>query len=48
MYYVGDWELENKDVILSSCELCIDTISNLPIDVQYSVLNELFCYLTEK
>lgn len=48
MYYVGDKELEARDVILASCELCIDNISKLPVDIQLDVLSELYGYLTEK
>lgn len=48
MYYVGDKELEERDVILASCELCIDNISKLPIDMQLDVLGELHGYLIEK
>ena len=33
MYYVGDKKLEDKDVILASCELCIDSISRLNTDI---------------
>ncbi len=48
MYYVGDKEFEEKDVILANCELCIDNISKLPVDIQLDVLSELHGYLTEK
>lgn len=48
MYYVGDKQLEDKDVILASCELCIDTISKLHADIQLDVLSELHGYITEK
>lgn len=48
MYYIGTKELEDRDVILASCELCIDSISRLPPDDQLSILHELYGYLTEK
>ena len=48
MYYIGDRELEEKDVILASCELCIDNINKLPTNIQLDVLSELHGYLTEK
>lgn len=48
MYYVGDKELEAQDVILASCELCIDNIGRLPVDIQLDALSELYGYLTEK
>lgn len=48
MYYVGDKELEDRDVILASCELCIDNISKLHVDIQWDVLSELHGYITEK
>lgn len=48
MYYVGDKELEDRDVILASCELCIDNISKLHVDIQWNVLSELHGYITEK
>ena len=48
MYYIGDRELEEKDVILASCELCIDNINKLPANIQLDVLSELHGYLTEK
>lgn len=48
MYYVGNKELEARDVILASCELCIDNISKLPASTQLDVLSELHGYLMEK
>ena len=48
MYYVRDKELEDRDVILASCELCIDNIGQLDTDIQLDVLSELHGYLTEK
>lgn len=48
MYYVRDKELEDSDVILASCELCIDNISKLHTDIQLDVLSELHGYITEK
>jgi hypothetical protein len=48
VYYIGDKQLEDKDVILASCELCIDTISKLHADIQLDVLSELHGYITEK
>lgn len=48
MYYVRDKELEDRDVILASCELCIDNIGQLDPDIQLDVLSELHGYLTEK
>lgn len=48
MYYIGEKQLTDRDVILASCELCIDNIEKLPADVQLDVLSELHGYLTEK
>lgn len=48
MYCIGNKELENKEVILASCELCIDNISRLPTEEQLDVLSELYGYLIEK
>ena len=48
MYYVGDKKLEDKDVVLASCELCIDNISKLHAYVQWDLLSELHGYITEK
>lgn len=48
MYNIGEKQLTDKDVILASCELCIDNIEKLPADVQLDVLSELHGYLTEK
>jgi hypothetical protein len=48
VYYIGDKQLEDKDVILASCELCIDVISKLHADIQLDVLSKLHGYITEK
>lgn len=38
MYYIGKEQFTDRDVILASCELCIDNIEKLPADVQLDVL----------
>lgn len=48
IYYVRHKELEDRDVVLASCELCIDNISKLHTDIQLDVLSELHGYITKK